>query len=291
MALKVLKRSKLVYDTHELETETVASHGLRKHLLKILERLLIRFVDETIVVNDSIAQWYKYKYRLKRVWVVRNVPYNQGENVAKTRILREAFGIQDEEIVYLYLGGISQGRGIPLLLDTFSRTHPSRHVVFMGFGHLTPLVQEYAAKYPNIHYHPAVGLSDVLKHAAGADVGLSLIENVCMSYYLCLPNKVFEYMMAGLPMIVSDFPDMAALVERYDCGWKVAVDAEALLTLVKTISPKEVSAKSANACGARCHFGWHLEEPALLEVYWQMLGPKAGGVNGKRHLSKQGKSS
>src|ERR687886_259913 len=52
MALKVLKHSKLVYDTHELETETVASHGIRKRLSKILERLLIRFVDETIVVND-----------------------------------------------------------------------------------------------------------------------------------------------------------------------------------------------------------------------------------------------
>ena len=277
IALKVLKRSKLVYDTHELETETVVSHGIRKHLLKILERLLIRFVDEIIVVNDSIAQWYKHEYRLKRVWVVRNVPYNQGENVAKTRILREAFGIRDEEIVYLYLGGIMQGRAILLLLDVFSRTHPSRHVVFMGFGPLTPLVQEYAAKYPNIHYHPAVALSDILKYASGADVGLALIENVCLSYYLCLPNKVFEYMMAGLPMVVSDFPDMAALVEHHDCGWKVAVDAEALLALVKTISLKEISAKGAKACGARCYFGWHLEEPTLLEVYRQMLGPKVGG--------------
>jgi len=274
MALKVLKRSKLVYDTHELETETVAAHGIRKHLSKILERVLIRFVDETIVVNDSIAQWYKQEYRLKRVWVVRNVPYNAGENITKTRMLREAFGIRDEEIVYLFTGGISQGRGIPLLLDAFSRTHPNRHVVFMGFDHLTSLVQEYAAKYPNIHHHPAVPSSDVLKYAAGADVGLCLYENTCLNHYLCLPNKVFEYMLAGLPMIVSDFPEMAALVERYDCGWKVAVDVEALLALVETISLKEVRAKSANACGARGHFGWHLEEPTLLEVYRQMLGPQ-----------------
>ena len=274
MALKVFKRSKLVYDTHELETETVAAHGIRKHLSKILERVLIRFVDETIVVNDSIAQWYKQEYRLKRVWVVRNVPYNAGENITKTRMLREAFGIRDEEIVYLFTGGISQGRGIPLLLDAFSRTHPNRHVVFMGFDHLTSLVQEYAAKYPNIHHHPAVPSSDVLKYAAGADVGLCLYENTCLNHYLCLPNKVFEYMLAGLPMIVSDFPEMAALVERYDCGWKVAVDVEALLALVETISLKEVRAKSANACGARGHFGWHLEEPTLLEVYRQMLGPQ-----------------
>jgi glycosyltransferase involved in cell wall biosynthesis len=248
--------------------------------LKILERLLIRFVDETIVVNDSIAQWYEHEHVLKRVWVVRNVPYNQGESVAKTRLLREAFGIRDEEIVYLYLGEISQGRGIPLLLDAFSRANLGSCVVFMGFGHLTPLVQEYAAKYPNIHYHPAVVLSDVLKYASGADVGLCLIENVCLSYYLCLPNKVFEYMMAGLPMIVSDFPEMAALVEHHDCGWKIPVDAEALLALVKAISPKEVNAKSINACGARRHFGWHLEEPTLLEVYRQMLGPKSDDVTG-----------
>ena len=87
-------------------------------------------------------------------------------------------------------------------------------------------------------------------------MGLCLFENVCLNHYLYLPNKVFEYMMAGLPMIVSDFPEMAALVERHDCGWKVTIDAEALLTLIKTISSKEISAKSANACGARCHFGW-----------------------------------
>ena len=115
-------------------------------------------------------------------------------------------------------------------------------------------------------------------------MGLCLFENVCLNHYLYLPNKVFEYMMAGLPMIVSDFPEMAALVERYDCGWKVTIDAEALLTLIKTISSKEISAKSANACGARCHFGWHLEEPTLRGSLPQVDAIEASRANAPRFL-------
>jgi hypothetical protein len=63
---------------------------------------------------------------------------------------------------------------------------------------------------------------------ADADVGVVLIENTCLSYYLCAPNKLFEYAVCGLAAVVSDFPEMAKFVDAHDCGWKIEPTSEAL---------------------------------------------------------------
>ena len=68
-------------------------------------------------------------------------------------------------------------------------------LVFMGYGEFEKTIKEYAGKNKNIHFYPAVPLEKVLDYTQHADVGLSLIERVCLSYYLCLPNKVFEYIL------------------------------------------------------------------------------------------------
>lgn len=293
VVLKLLKRSKLIYDTHELETETVASHGLRKRVQKVMERLLIRFVDETIVVNDAIARWYEREYGLRRVWTVRNVPYNRGSEISRTRLLREQFSLSEEDTVFLYLGGIFQGRGIPLLLEAFSGVGPGRHVIFIGYGELVPLVKEHAERNAHIHYHDAVPPDMVQAFARGADVGLSLIENVCLSYYLCLPNKLFEYILSGLPVIVSDFPGMGAVIDEHGCGWKAPHDANALRQLIQSIKPREVVEKRERALAARQSFGWHIEEQVLLQIYRQLFDPaaKSGGYRGTMEASNNDSSN
>lgn len=279
VALKALKGSKLVYDTHELETETVASRGIRKLVQKALERILIRFVDETIVVNNSIARWYQREYGLSRVWTVKNVPINSCAPVKQNRLLRDMLNLSDADILYLYLGGIFYSRGIPEILEAFSTMASDKHVVFIGYGELVALVQEYAVRCSNIHYHPAVPPDQIATYSSGADVGLSMIENTCLSYYLCLPNKLFEYMMSGLPVIVSDFPDMGAIVDEYGCGWKATLDVDSLRTLIQSIDRQDILAKRERAIAARNEFGWHLEEPELFQVYRQMFGADSEEVS------------
>ena len=221
-----MKRSRLIYDTHELETETMSTAGIRRWFAKWIERGLIARADEVVVVGDRIAEWYRSNYRLSNVHVVKNVPYCQHGILQRTSRLREFAGLENSDILFLYQGLIDQGRGVELLLNAFRDAPKDRHIVFMGYGSLVESVKVFAQRYPNIHFHPAVQPQELPIYTSSADVGLSIIENVSLSYYYCVPNKVFEYLCCGVPMIVSDFPEMAALVDAEKCGWKVPVSQQ-----------------------------------------------------------------
>jgi len=214
VVLRLWKRCRLVYDTHELETETIGTRGIRQRLLKIVERVLIGRVHATAVVSESIAEWYREAYALGRIFLVRNIPLRDEVPLSRSSRLRERIGIDDDAILFLYLGLIQNGRGIVETLESFAglsqlaRDHSRREVVFVGDGNLVPIVKSYAREHDNIHYHPAVPPSEVAEISSGADVGLTLILNDCLSYFFCLPNKFFQYLHAGIPPVVSDFPEM-----------------------------------------------------------------------------------
>ncbi len=268
LLFKMFSKSILVYDTHEIETETAGAVGIRRSLSKLVERLLIHFVDAVITVNESIAQWYRNEYGLKNVTTVRNIPYQQdGGAVSGVSILKSKFGIDDDEILFIYQGAFGHGRGIGILLDVFAKVDRRKHIVFMGFGEWESIIKEYERTYPNIHLQDAVRPQEVCRYTSGADVGIYPMENVCLNHFLSLPNKIFEYIMSGLPVIVSDFPEMGRVVDDARCGWKVAVDRDALLSLITAISWDDVLDKRSNAQRYRHTIGWHKEEEVLLQVY------------------------
>lgn len=268
--LKRAKGARLIYDTHELETETAGSTGIRRVLARLVERLLIREADAVMAVNDSIAAWYRQAYGLERVWVVKNVPYRPESPPVRTPMLREAFGITEGALLFLYQGAIVKERGIRRLLDVFSRLDESRHLVLMGFGEGVEMVRLAAREHPNIHYHPAVPPSEVFRYTCGADVGVHLIENTCLNHYYCLPNKIWEYLNAALPVVVSDLPEMARVVERFGCGWTCGPSEEDALHLIGGIAPRDVEEKRNRALLAGDGFGWHLEEREMLDAYGRL---------------------
>lgn len=276
--LKRRKRAALIYDTHELETETLHTRGLRRIAARAVERLLIRFADEVVVVNDAIADWYRKAYRLGNVSVVRNVPVRRDIPETPSLLLRDAFGIREDELLFLYQGILTQGRGIGLLLEAFAEVERERHIVFLGYGDLVDAIIQAGRHAPNIHYHPAVPPEKIPDYTAGADVGISLIENACLSYYLSLPNKVFEYLQCSVPVIVSRFPGMAEVVDRFDCGWSVPVERNLLARLVSSLSREEMSRRREGAREAGRHYHWALEEPTLLGVY-ERLGFSPGAAD------------
>lgn len=265
--LKLFKRAKLIYDTHELETEMAGSTGIRKFLSQIVERILILSVDETIVVSESISKWYKEKYNLKKVNVIRNVPYRQNGKIEHSYILKEEFSINDDELLFIFQGSLSEGRGIEMLLDVFAKVDRKKHIVFMGNGVLENVVKEYENKFSNIHHHPNVKPEKITSYTKSADVGICLTENTCLNHLYSLPNKIFEYILSGLPIIVSDFPDMGKIVDEHKCGWKVPVEKNAIKEVINTITQDIIYEKRKKAQCAMEHFGWHLEEPVLLSVY------------------------
>lgn len=269
--IKWWKRCTLVYDPHELETETRGLKGRMQWLARRVEGALIGRANAVCVVNASIARWYEQRYRLGKVWVVRNVPVRVASPPARKGLLRQRLGLPAgfDGKLFIYQGLLAPGRGVDVLIDAF-RQLPRHHLVFMGYGELQDRILAASAELANIHFVPAVPPGEIRDYTCDADAGIALIENECLSYYLCLPNKLFEYAHSGIPSIVSDFPEMASFIRDTGCGWATAPDAGALVALIHSLDPQawQERQKQAAACGGR--HGWQEEEPALLDMYAQL---------------------
>lgn len=266
VAVKIWKRCVLVYEPHELETETVGLLGLRQWLMRLVEQAFIGWADAVCVVNGSISDWYVASYRLSQAWVVRNVPHRSDSDPIRTGHLRKAVGIAPDAQLFLYQGLLAPGRGVGLLINVFSKL-PNFHLVFMGYGEMERQVRAASDDNENIHYMPAVPPEQVKNYTVDADVGIALIEKVCLSYYLSLPNKLFEYATCGVPVVVSNFPEMSHFVDEYDCGWKIDPDERNLLNLIQNLTPIKLSSKRANTRALVQTYCWQEEERELLAMY------------------------
>ena len=119
----------------------------------------------------------------------------------------------------LYQGAFTHNRGLETALEAMRGLEDSGiHLVLMGYGPLQPLVDAAAADLPHVHVHPAVAYEAVLEHTRSADVGLVSVKPTCLSYLYCLPNKLFEYLLAGVPVLSNDLPDCRALIEQFGAG-------------------------------------------------------------------------
>lgn len=263
---KIFAQSKVVYNAHELETEK-GKRGLRHKASKLLERLLIQHADSIIVVSDSIAEWYKNQYSLKQVYIIKNFPSQENNINEPSNILKDTFSIQGNEILYIYQGVLSNGRSIEILLNVFSKVDKKKHIVFMGYGELKNTIKKYDNDFSNIHFQPAVKPEEILNYTKSADVGICLFENICLSYFYAQPNKLFEYIACGLPVVVSDFPDMGKIIDKNKCGWKIAINERAIKELIENISMEEIKEKKNNVLYCKGSFAWHSEEEKLLKIY------------------------
>ncbi|MBS0212201.1 MAG: glycosyltransferase family 4 protein [Proteobacteria bacterium] len=272
--LKILSlgRIKVVYDAHEFESNQIPHQSWWSiRTLRFLESVLIRFADAVITVSDGIAREYAKLYAIEKPALVMNCPPYQ--DIEKKDRFRERFGICADASIFLYQGGVSAGRGIERMLDAFSVLNDPKHVlVVMGYGPLVGLVEIYATKNCNIHYHPAVAPEGLLEYTASADCGLCLIEDSCFSYRYCSPNKLFEYIMAGLPVLVSNIEGLKSIVN--DTGVGGVVDDESIDGLVKSIKDfknKDSQSFLTNVRLASKTYCWEVQDKTLHAVYQRVL--------------------
>jgi glycosyltransferase involved in cell wall biosynthesis len=268
---KLLRGSKLIYEAHELETERNGWSKSRRILSKVVERSLIRFVDYTVVVGYSIENWYRETYGIQTVCTVRNIPTTKSHG-PKTPILRERFGIPENALLFIYQGVLNAGRGLELLIKAFSRL-PHLHVVFLGFGPLEKEIQKASETWSNIHLHEALPPGKAGPYTSSADVGLALFENTSLSYYYSSPNKLFEYILSEIPVIASDFPDMAAVIDEFGCGWKADVSEESLFTLLRSLNKEAIDSATQGARKGSQHLDWSHESEVLVKAYHSVMCP------------------
>ena len=268
--VKLIKpKTHLIYDAHELETEQIPGNSLRKKISKIWERILISRIDSFITVNDSIKENYEYIYGVKKSIVLFNSP-NRTIITQKSSELRETLKLSSSDVLYIYQGGVSEGRGIEIILEAFSRLPNYLHVVFMGSGSLEGIIKESSRKFSNIHIVPPVTYARLPIVTSGADIGLLLYENTCQNNYLCSPNKLFEYVNSEIPFICSPLYELTKLVKKFGIGVVLEKnDIDSLISAVLSCPTSNIPKESF--LRLKELFSWEVQEEKLLRLYSDII--------------------
>jgi len=281
LALAGLWDRTFIYDAHELYFERSVKGGrtptrFMLSLLRPLEGWMARRAAGTITVGDQLANWLAEHLRIKRPVVVRNVVdvRNDGEPVPMPR--------QAGERIIGHSGYITHGRHLPELVEALRYLPEHVSLALVGDGSLWPVLERQAEKLGVGHrgvghrlrrVHP-VTPQTMAPTMAQADAAVVIITSDATSYHFALPNKLFESIAAGLPLVVTDIPEVAGLVRQYDLGVILSsVEPEALARAIEAVLEPEANARyRANALRAREALTWEAEEAKLVALYRQVLG-------------------
>lgn len=267
-------RSKLIYDAHELESEANGVSPELRFLALMIERISWPRVDIFVTVSPSISDWYLERFGKKESRIILNSPvtYSDSKEISAVEndYFRSKFDISKDSKIFLSLGAIEKGRGVEILLEAFAQTDQDVYLIFMGQGTLASLVRERSLKNKKILIHPQVPHALVTSIASSADYGMCIIENVSLSDWLCLPNKLFEYAFAGLPVIASNFPELSRVIAEFGLGACIAPTEDSLLSILQNAA--DLPQRMIPTDFAMIEpLGWKSQERKIVEMYKSLL--------------------
>lgn len=260
--------AKLILNAHELESERTGLKGIYKKISKILEKKLIYKCAHVITVSESIQDWYKKEYSIDNASCIYNAPRYTDDFDADNDYFRKHFDIPSDSMIFLYQGVLDVARGLDLLVDCFKTLSNKYVVIFMGYGPLSGYIQTEADNAGNIFYHEAVPMSKLKDTTSSADYGMSLIAPVSLNEEYCMPNKLFEYIMYGVPVIGFNTKDQAEFIKKHDIGYVLEkYDAASLKELILSINSKKYPFFKENVRKIRKDVSWETMEKQLLDIY------------------------
>lgn len=263
-------RTKIIYDCHEYETEVqfFNSRPILKKIFANIESFCMRWVDDVICVTNSIAEEYAKIYKIKKPYLVMNCPPYKDSAQSSDVSLRKIFGIQDGQKVFLYQGAIVPGRGVLESIQAFKELNHDHVLVFLGYGTLVPDVVKATRECKRIFYHEAVAPDVLLSYTRSADIGICFAPNICLSYYYSLSNKIFEYIQARLPLIVSPLYEFKKLVEGENIGLVTADDSiSSIKNSIEGLTYDDIAKFKQNCERIAKTFCWEEQEKVLGEIY------------------------
>lgn len=212
----LLKNSALVYDAHEYYAglNIFQKRPFRKNIWLLFEWLSIPLVDILLTVSEPLGELYKKRYpQLKNVQIIRNVPeYEKVKNVQK-------FKSGGFKHTIIFHGHFKPGRGLENLMIAMKNL-PEVRLMLVGGGELKNTLHKLVSdlKLENVEFVNYINQNDLISHASKADIGIVLFEATSLNYKFALPNKFFEYAMAGLPILASNIDTLKYYIEKYNIG-------------------------------------------------------------------------
>lgn len=210
-----LRRTTLVFDSHELFSEVpeLVHRPVIRRIWRTFEHLLIPRVKHGFTVSQPIADYYKEKY---------GVHFELIRNLGRFRYDHEFEGLEKDpkSTTILYQGAINLGRGLELAIRSMVLLEKSR-LWIVGDGDIIRKLRQLVTRLglnDKVSFMGRVPLEKLWDYTARADIGLSLEENLGLNYKYTLPNKLFDYIQARIPVVVSDLPEMVSIVEKHKLG-------------------------------------------------------------------------
>jgi glycogen(starch) synthase len=269
-----------IYDSRDVYVHArgiATMHPVARSLLGRLERRWARRADTVITVNDAYARILADQFGIPTPPVVRNTPARYLRPTPAPDLLRERLGLPASIAVVLYQGGLMTERGIEQGMEAILAV-PVASLVLMGFGSqqdaLLRLARSprYAERVRVVEPAPP---TELLDWTASSDVMLMAIQPTTLNHRYTTPNKLWEAIAAGVPVVASDLPGMAAVVRETGCGVLVdPTDPNDIARGIRAIL--ELSGKERGALLARCRaagarYCWENESAVLLDLYRRLL--------------------
>lgn len=272
----------LLYDAHELETHT-NYHTLSpvtKRWIELYERALAPRCDAVLTVSDSIADWLERRYSIPRPHVVLNAP--RSPTARTTPGIRRVLGLDNSVPLVVYVGLVTVDRGLELCVEAL-RDLPDVHLATVGprYSGTEEAMRAAATRFAvqdRLHLIDAVPSADVIPFIESADASILPIQNVCLSYAFCFPNKLLESVFAGLPVAVADLVELRRFVEDNEVGLVMdertpAGIAGALREVLERRSELRPSRDKISELERR--YGWDAQAERLRALYAELTERRA----------------
>ena len=255
----------LIYDSHEIYTEMPAIQGrFTQKIWRFLESKLIHSIPYRVTASSSYGDWFVQKYGIPKPIIVQNFP----------RKINERQQIDSSSIkTIIYQGAINPSRGLDKIIPAMQNIENAQ-LLIVGIGPKLTEYQDLTCKFnlsEKVFFLGRKTPSELREITKKADVGISIEENLGLSYYYSLPNKISDYIQAKIPIVVSDFPEMRKVVQYYHAG--EIIKDHSLQELSSKINSVLSKGKESylpeleNAANVLC---WENEEDKILSLLQQV---------------------
>jgi glycosyltransferase involved in cell wall biosynthesis len=256
-----IRRKKLVFDAHEIypELPELAHRPKVKLIWEKIENWIFPNLQHCYTVCQSISDYYNQKYGVN-MKVVRNVPYY-------SKYMGNKLLDHSGKKIILYQGALNIGRGLEWVIDAMPFVK-NAVLVIIGDGVIANALKKKVNNLQlnkNVFFLNRISGSELYKYTPSADLGLCLLENRGLNYYYSLPNRIFDYLHAGVPVLATNFPEIANIVNHYQIGILVDhYEPKYLANVLNDFFTKEFDTSHFDEIAKE--FCWKNEEELLLKI-------------------------
>ena len=264
------KPNKIIYDSHDLWTERIGVkrslfHRLINYIDFLLERNITGKIFKTITVSDSIADFLSVKYRMVKPVIIKNISDESHTCESYADLSGQLFKSISGKLKFVYLGPISEERNLPMLIDSFIASHSKNsHLILIGKNY----IRNYTSN-ESITFIDEIPEEVIPIYLEKCDIGVHPMRtDNSLNHKFALPNKLFQYMQAGLALLVFKNIETEKIINTHKNGYCIDfTDNNTIIQSINSIENSDVSRMKQNSLKAfKSSYSWNEGKIKYLNV-------------------------